>query len=397
MAGRGAVGGDPPDATASPQASAVPAPLVTGTLLTGPLDTQSGQQTTSPEGGGLPPVPLRGDLPIGPDPLGRDMPGYSLTGVLHLSAPPTMPRGEGVLTSALDAARKKTEPRLQLDLSTTRLRMGILGSGFLLPEGTELRARPDRYGHLLLMPGLSAYRVLAPGAARAVFSERRLDVAPLGIVEVSRAGEGTKRLGYRTRRVVAQTRMGKATFELARLADAGEGGVLLCRFFVDLLAGFPGTTVCAADDVPLHVEIGWTRRGGGVVFDAVSVLRKLDLPAGVLAAPPQNATFDAAPLEPAAFGWMVPPTELTSFHGGTDEKGRSSLILANPSDSIRVVWLDGVPVAWLAGGARLELQGLPRGRYAFEMRSFLDDAGEPPRIVTLPSAVETGARDAGRL
>ena len=228
--------------------------------------------------------------------MSKDPAGYSLTGTMHIALLPPLTRGEGAVQSALEAARKKTETRLDLDLSGSRLRVAIAGGGFLLAEGSELRARWDQYGHILLMPGLSWYRIVAPGAMRALLGERRLDVLPLGEVVLTRSGEGQRRLGYRTRKVIAETRVGKAILEVARLADAGEGGALMCRLFIDLLAGYPGTPVCGSEDVPLHAEFTWSNRGG-LVFDATSVVRKLDIPAASLSAPPPAAAFEtSAPL-----------------------------------------------------------------------------------------------------
>ena len=105
----------------------------------------------------------------------------------------------------------------------------MLAGGFLLPQGTELRARVDRYGHVLIMPAEDAYRVAEPGALRALLSERRLDVAPVSPVDVVSGGEGQRRLNLRTRRVDLATRAAKATLELSAFRDAGDGGALVCR------------------------------------------------------------------------------------------------------------------------------------------------------------------------
>ena len=56
--------GTPDDATASPQATAIPAPLAT------PAVNASAGVVVTPEGG-PPPVPLRGDVALGPDTLAR--------------------------------------------------------------------------------------------------------------------------------------------------------------------------------------------------------------------------------------------------------------------------------------------------------------------------------------
>ena len=49
----------------------------------------------------------------------------------------------------------------------------------------------DRYGHLLLWPGEDTYRVAEPGSLRALFGERRLDVAPVSRGRGHRRGRGS--------------------------------------------------------------------------------------------------------------------------------------------------------------------------------------------------------------
>src|SRR5690349_4366657 len=76
-----------PDAMASPQASAMPAPLAP------PTTTASATVIATPEGGPLP-VPLRGDVALGPDTLGRETIGYTLSAVIKsgdVSGPPRAP------------------------------------------------------------------------------------------------------------------------------------------------------------------------------------------------------------------------------------------------------------------------------------------------------------------
>jgi hypothetical protein len=69
----------------------------------------------------------------------------------------------------------------------------------------------------------------------------------------------------------------------------------------------------------------------------------------------------------------------------------SGLVLVNATDELRVVWLDGVAVAWVAPGGRLALPMLLRGRYALEWRTFLGDGHDAPDLVVAPgvSEVET--------
>jgi len=315
------------------------------------------------------------------------------------AAPPRAPEVNG---SAIDAARRRTEARLGIELSQTRARI-VLSGGFVLPTGTELRARADRYGHLVLWPGEGTYRVVEPGALRALLGERRLDVAPLAPAEVTTGGEGLRRLNVRTRRVEVSTRAAKATLEVATFRDAGEGGTLLCRLLFDLMSATPPwTTACATDEIPLHADLRWTTRGA-LTFDVTSIAKRSDLPALELAAPPVGSTFVTAPPPAAAADVLVPRGELASFRTGPVDVPPSSardaqasapdsgLALVNSSDELRVAWLDGVAVAWLAPGARLSLPSLPRGRYVLQWRTFLGDSWEPPELIVVPGTSEVTA------
>jgi hypothetical protein len=309
-----------------------------------------------------------------------------------------------VNAAAIEAARRKLEARIAIDASQTRARF-VLTSGFVLPQGTELRARADRYGHVLLVPGEESYRLAEPGALRALLGERRLDVVPLAPAEVTTVGEGTRRLNVRTRRVELATRAAKATIELGAFRDAGEGGALVCRFLLDMMSAPLSTAACVTDEIPLHAELRWTTQGV-LSFDVVSVGRRLDLPAQALAAPPAGASFVATPV-PSSWGEpLLGRGELASFRNtpldlpppqARDAQALppdAGLVLVNTSDELRLAWLDGVPVAWVAPGGRVPLPSLLRGRYVLQWRTFLGDAWEPPETVTVPGLTELGA-DAG--
>jgi hypothetical protein len=339
-----------------------------------------------------------------PKNLSTELGGYVIQAVLHSGEGPPAPKGPEVNAPAIETARRKLEARLAIDASQTRARF-VLSGGFVVPQGTELRARGDRYGYVVLAPGEDAYRVAEPGALRALLGERRMDVAPLSPAEVTPAGEGARRLNLRTRRVDVSTRAAKATLELGAFRDAGDGGALVCRMLLDLMSAPPATAACASDEIPLHAELRWTTQGA-LAFDVTSIVRRIDLPASELAAPPSTATFSAAPL-PGSWGEpLLGKTELTALRNAPIElpppQGRDAqapppeagLVLVNSSDELRVAWLDGVPVAWVAAGGRVPLPSLQRGRYVLQWRTFLGDAWEPPETVNVPGVGEVGA-DAG--
>jgi hypothetical protein len=400
---------EPPDAAPSPQATAEPAPLATATA------GAPGTTTTGADGGGAPET-LRSDRGLAPD-LPREPPresgtkesardtkdlsGYLLQAVIRAGEGAGAPKAAEVSGPAIDSARRKTEARLTIELSQTRARV-VLSGGFVLPQGTELRARVDRYGQILLWPGEDTYRVAEPGALRALLGERRLDVSPLSHADVTYGGEGARRLSARTRRVDVTTRAAKATLELAVFRDAGDGGVLLCRLLFDLMSAPPSTSACTPDEIPMHAELRWTTRGA-LAFDVTSIARRTDLPAVDLATPPPALAFVTSPPPPSMAEMLLQKGELAAFRTGPVDVSPSitrdaqasppdsGLLLANSSDELRVAWLDGVAAAWVAPGGRLSLPSLPRGRYMLQWRTFLGDGWEPPEPVGVPGVSDVSA------
>ncbi|MDP8999613.1 MAG: hypothetical protein M3O46_05820 [Myxococcota bacterium] len=394
-----------PDAAPSPQASAEPAPLANV-----PATTSNARLDAGPRA-----EPLRSDRPLPPDvphdatrdtgtrEAPKELAGYSFQAVLRTGEGPPASKGPEINLTAIDAARRKTEARMAIDASQTRARF-VLSGGFVLPQGTQLRARVDRYGHLVVWPGESTYRVAEPGALRALLGERRLDVAPLSAADVRPSGEGARRLNMHTRRVEVSTRAANATLELASLRDAADGGVLVCRMLLDLMSASPSTEVCGSDDVPLHAELRWTTQGA-LAFDVTSIVRRADLPAIDLAAPPASATFEAGSPPAAAGETLVTKADLAAFRNAPVDVAAASprdaqplppesgLVVINSSDELRIAWIDGVAVAWVAPGGREWLSSLVRGRYVLQWRTFLGDVWEAPRTISVPGSSDIGAFD----
>ena len=369
---------------------AIPAPLASVPTTT------ANASTVAPFDGGPPPQPLRPDQPAPPDLLPvRELAGYTLAATLHAGDLPPPPRGAEYAAGAVEAAKKKTEPRLDIDLGASHLRMVVASAGFVLPMGTEIRGRGDRYGHVVLTPDGSTYRVAGPGALRALMGERRFDVAPLSAAVVNPGGEGARRLGYRTRKVELVNRAAHATFEIAHVADAADSGTLICRALLDMMNAPPSTPLCTLDEMPMFAELRWTTRGA-LVFTATAIVRRLDLTATALAAPPASANFANGPLPGSGSEILLSSAELHALRTGEHlAEGRPVLTLINPTDVLQFAWLDGVPIAWLAPGARAEVSQLSKGRASVEWRTFLGDVVDPARPVTLPALSEPGGTDGG--
>ncbi len=400
----GAPPADPPDQPASPQAKAEPAPIASL-----PASEGSGNAQAPPLllDGGIVPQPLRGDRELPADTTTKEtakegIVGYSLEAILRVSDVPAPAKGAD--GAGVDLARKKTENHLLIDVAPTHARV-VLGSGFVFPEGTELRARADRYGHLVYTPDDGKYRVVAPGALRAVLGERRFDVAPVLPAEVTHNGEGPRRFGHPTHKAGVATRAAKAAFEIGHLPDLGDGGVLLCRSLLELVSAPMSTPLCSDGDIPLRAELRWTtppaatpglspkgRVAGAITFDVVSIARHAELPAASLATPPLQAVFEGAPIPFEGAKLLLARADLAAMRGPGPE---GALTLVNSTDELRFAWLDGTPIAWVAPGSRLRVTGLVAGHYVLQWRTFLADAIEPPQTVLLPATSDLGATDAG--
>ena len=393
-----------PDAATSPQAKAEPTPLTTLSAI-----ASAAAPGAAPPFSGPATEPLLPGTELATDsahevlrePSGRDLKelsGYALHAVVRTGEGPGAPRAPEVNSAAIEATRRKTESHLAIEVSQTRARF-VLSSGFVLPQGTELRARLDRYGHLLLWPGESTYRIVQPGALRALLGERRLDVAPLSAVEIRPVGEGGRRVGMRTRRIEVATRAAKAAMEVATVRDAGDGGVLVCRMLLDLMSGVQSPPACGADDIPLHAEIRWTTRGA-LTFDVTALARRADLVAQDLAAPPASLGFTNAPPPAAPADTLIHKSEIAAFRTAAVEAPpaaardaqvpppENGLLLVNSSDELRVVWLDGALIAWVAPGERLALPTMQHGRYALQWRTFLGDSWEAADLIVVPGTSE---------
>src|SRR5580704_8798304 len=156
---------DPVDAAPSPQAKAEPAPLANP-----PSPATTASATAPSADGGAAPEPLRADRALATDVLrdtakesggkepSRELTGYALQAVVRTGEGPGAPRAPEVNGAAIETARRRTEARIAISVSPSRARF-VFSGGFVLPQGAELRARWDSYGHLLLLPGEDSYRI----------------------------------------------------------------------------------------------------------------------------------------------------------------------------------------------------------------------------------------------
>jgi hypothetical protein len=350
-------------------------------------------------------VPLRLDQPLEADSLtARDVTGVTLEGEWHYADLLGPLKTAEVNLPGIENARKLTALRWTVDLSATgRLRVLLTSRAFPLGNGTELRSRIDRQGHVLVWPGGREYRVLPAGAVRTLLAERRADAIPLIQPQVGDASEGTRRAGLRTQRLEMATRAGRLSMEKAKIAAAGEGAILFCRLLAEIVAIDPALAPCAADEVPVRAHYTWPN-GNGIVFEVSAIADKVEHPASRLMVPPPDATYVPTGLPRDTTGVFLTRDELLAFRtkpidtgpnkpSGAPTEGLGAL---NGTELLRYLFVDGVPVAWVLPYREQQVVGLVRGRYVVQWRTFLADAVEPPKTIELPTRISFGiAADGG--
>ena len=242
---------------------------------------------------------------VGPIRPGQGRPGLGARGRRCGPAdiPAGVPRHRRRRSPRSTRRKKRTEPRLTIDLAAARTRASPSASGgFVLARGHRA-PRADRSLRALRAArrARASYRIAAPGALRALFGERRLDVdaarAPAERLAERGDGAAPPRLPDAARR--RDEPRGRRRRSSSRTSPRpATAGVLLCRMLLDLMNAPPSTPVCALDEVPLHVEIRWTTKGGLVVRRDRARPSARSRPRPSLAAPPSSASFAHAVASP---------------------------------------------------------------------------------------------------
>lgn len=408
------------DAGASPNASILPAPLATEAPEL--LDTSaavvvdagaagiaadSSGRLLMPDAGAAPPEALRPEAPVAAEsPTSREIGGVSLDAVFRWRDVPAPPKAPEVSADGIREANKLTTLSWKIDLSETgRMRIDFTSRALPLPTHAEIRARIDRYGSFVLWPNATEYRVIPPGALRAVLGERRVDVTPLAAGTAKPHGEG-KRFGFVTRKIEVSSPLATLKLELGKVAEAGEGGALLCRALLEIGGFDPKASTCQASEVPLSAAYTWQQGGGGIVFEVTALTKHTDLAANSLLTPPPGAAFAATGLPAVPHGIFLSRDEIAAFRTApiqlppnTDVTAPGEgFVAVNHADMLMYVLVDGVPVVGVPAVSERYVIGLPRGRYVIQWRSFLGERVEPPTTVEIPARfIHGGSPDAGAL
>jgi hypothetical protein len=382
----------------SPNASILPAPLAAGPKKVPARDAGHGPPSDAAADAGVPEPPrtIRDDDVLPAESELRVGTGVTLEAHFRWldGLPARTPESNVEL---INKARDKAAFDVVVDLSSIgRLRLAFASRTFALPQGAELRARDDRYGHILLWPGGSSYTPLAPGTLRAALGEARLDVTPLAEPSVTLLGSGNM-LGLATQKQRIETSIGKLELEQAAAPASGSGGTLFCRLLVELLAVSPESTACRPEWVPLRAEYAW---GSGVRFllEVTKLTKRAELPIEKLLTPPADAEPRRGELPGTPLMALVEERELNEFRTralSPPEKvdpaaPKQGLVFHNRGDGPRYLLIDGVPVVWLRADAEWLVSGLKPGRYSVQARDFFGAESTPPRVLELPARFLVG-------
>jgi hypothetical protein len=391
------------DVQPSPNASILPAPLASAADLSGPTSPGSAGAVPADSSGRDPEPPPEAaptDRPLPEDPLGsRDTTGFTIAGSFRWADVPTVPIGLETSAAAVRDAAGKLELTVSIDLSTAgRMRFALESPAFSLPPHSELRARTSYYGHVLVWPDQKAYRVVPAGSLRALFAERRPDVAPL-LRAVLRPGGSGSVLGHRTVQTELETSLGVLSLEQATLPASAGAGELLCRLLVELVGIDPSSEACRPERVPLYAHYRWNG-GGSFAFVATAIDDRRETPSRASLVPPPGARWAAGELPPSA-SLLLTPDELARLKlravraaPAASHSPADGLTVANETNLLEYLLLDGVAVAWIAPRSRQHIAGPIPGKYQVAWRDFFGTAVTPPSVVDVPAFARIGTPEA---
>ena len=381
----------------SPNASVLPAPLAAGPTKANARDAGHPAPDMSADAAVMePPRPIREDEALPAESELRPAPGLSLEARLRWlePAPPRLPETSA---DAIARAREKTAFELSVDLSSLgRLRLSFAARAYPFPPSTELRARDDRFGHLLVWPNGTTYTPLPPGTLRAALGDARVDVAPLSEPSMTMVGAGSM-LGLPTQKQRLENSIGRVELEQTAAAIAGSSGLLFCRLLLELLAVSPESVACRNEWLPLRAELTWAS-GARFELEVTKLLKRTELPVDRLAVPPSGSEARRGELPGPPFVALVEERELSDFRvrplQPTEKPDPAApklgLVFQNRSDGPRYLIVDGVPVVWLRSGAEWLLSGLKPGRYTVQARDFFGAESTPAKTLELPARFLVG-------
>lgn len=383
-----------PDTTEpSPNASILPAPLASDIERPSVV-----RDTALPEGSAaasVTPRTLHDGVQLPEDAPARETAGLRLGARFSWLDLPPFPRLPEANAEAIERLRRELAFDLVLEASPSgRLRVVLDSDTFVLPRGTELRARLDFLGHVLLYR--DRYTLLPAGTLRAVLTERRADAAPLLEPRVTPSGGGHL-LGLPTERTELTTALGRLVLEQAVLSSAGAAGVLVCRWLGELVTANPTNVACQRGRLPLRAEL-FSAGGGHLVFEVSRLEREQPIAEENLSTTPPRAELVRKELPASGLPLVLPSARLPELRvraAPRSEKPdpsapRQGLLVQNRTETVRYVLLDGVLVGRVPPRAEVHVDGLLPGKYGLVTLDFLGDEPTPLRILELPARVALG-------
>ncbi len=316
-----------------------------------------------------------------------------------------------------------TWPRLRIQLlreipsRPARMRWVLEGRAFPFPDKTEIRARADRIGHLILWPNGRSYRIAPTGSLHALFADRRVDRMPFVEADKVEKGVGT-RLGKPTTRLVFTTPVGKGTMEFVEESDLPFASEMLCAAFLEILRVKPTKELCPRFHLPVHFEVEWPN-GETVVFSVLSwgaagsfELNDFRMPPELpIHKPGELPPFEdyfldeatrssllpltkdkaapAPPALPASPGNQPSPAPGTPPSAPPPGPPKNQVVLQNKLSRPLVVFLNKVPYAWLTPGAVKEIY-LTSPDLRVAARDFLGEMVFAERTLLAPAQLHFG-------
>lgn len=382
-------------ATAALRANRSPAQLVGEGRETSDVDAATDHASRA-DAGAVPPSRLKDREQLGTDALQtRDAVGLILDAEWRWADVTSGSNAPETSLEAMETLRNATRLRMRIELAVAgRMSITFVGNGYAWPDGTELRSRIDRLGHILVWPDAKRYRNVVAGSLRAMFADRRLDRGHLFVPKIVPQSAGSA-LGHAVSRQVLSTPVGELQLEHAALPQAGEGATLLCRFLVELMGIDPDTRACVSDQVVLRANLT-SAPGGKLQFVVNQVSKKQEIPLAFLQVPPDTAALDMTGA-PIPMSLSVPKTQLEALRqraitapAVTKDAPSHGLVAINHTLSLRALLLDGLIVAWVPARAEVALPELKSGTYGVSWRDFFGTAVEPPKATTVPARISLG-------
>lgn len=351
-----------------------------------------------------------------PDDVLKKGPGAGLEMELQIEWP------EGRRSVTVGKETFYTWPLLRIQLlreiptRPARMRWVLEGRAFPFPEKTEIRARADRIGHLVLWPNRRSYRIAPTGSLHALFADRRVDRMPFVETEKVEKGEGA-RLGKPTQRTTFTTAVGTGTMEFIEESDLPYASEMLCAAFLEILRVRPNKELCPRFHLPVHFEIQWPNEER-VVFSALSwgaagnfelddfrippelpIYKRGELPPFEDYFLEESARNSLLPLtkEKAAPAPAAPPAPRPQQPSAPSESPpapapgppKNQIVLQNKLSRPLVVFVNKVPFVWLTPGSVKEIY-LTSPDVRVAARDFLGEVVFAERTLLAPAQLHFG-------